>query len=79
MTAHLVAPLIGLALLATMTTACSATTSSASTAAAPAPASGEGSALAKESTDELARGELIGTGVGAAAGAIYVVKKRSSR
>ncbi len=75
MTAHVVAPLIGLALLATMTTACSATTTSASTA----PVTAEGSALARESTEALAKGELIGTGVGAAAGAIYVVKKRSPR
>ena len=43
---------------------------------------GEGSALAKETKDPkesnagLAKGELMGTGVGAAAGALYDVKKR---
>ena len=73
MPAHLITPMIGLTLLATVTTAACSTTTSVSAV------TGEGSALARDSTPELAKGELIGTGVGAAAGAIYVVKKRSSR
>ncbi len=68
MTAHLVTLIIGLTLLATGTTACSTTTGVAA-------ATGEGSALAKDTTTDLGKGELMGTGVGAAAGALYDVKK----
>ena len=69
MTAHLATPLIGLTLLATVSTACRTTTGVAAGTA-------EGSALAKDTQTELGKGELMGTGVGAAAGAIYDVKKR---
>jgi hypothetical protein len=76
MTAHLVTPIIGLTLLATVTTACSTTTSAtAATGDGPARTT-EGSALAKETNSSLPKGELMGTGVGAAAGAIYDVRKR---
>jgi hypothetical protein len=76
MTAHLVTPIIGLTLLATVTTACSTTTSAtAATADSPA-ARTEGSALAKQTNSGLPKGELMGTGVGAAAGALYDVRKR---
>ena len=76
MTAHLVTPIIGLTLLATVTTACSTTTgATAATGDGPA-VSTEVSALAKETNSNLPKGELMGTGVGAAAGAIYDVKKR---
>lgn len=69
MTAHLVTLIIGLALLATVTTSCSSTTDVAAT-------TGEGSALARDTQTDLGKGELMGTGVGAAAGAVYDVKKR---
>jgi hypothetical protein len=76
MTAHLATPIIGLTLLATVTTACSTTTgATAATGDAAAPTTA-GSALAKETNTGLPKGELMGTGVGAAAGAIYDVKKR---
>jgi hypothetical protein len=68
MTAHLVAPIVSLTLLGMVTTACSTGPGVAGT--------GEGSALARENNTELGKGELMGTGVGAASGAIYDVKKR---
>ena len=76
MTAHLVTPMIALTLLATVTTACS-TTTSATAATGDGPASRTAvSALAKETNTSLPKGELMGTGVGAAAGALYDVRKR---
>jgi hypothetical protein len=85
MTAYLVIPIVGLTLLATVTTACSTTnveTVAPATVGKGAVGASEGSALARETKDSkesnasLARGELMGTGVGAAAGALYDVKKR---
>jgi hypothetical protein len=85
MTAYLVTPIVGLALLATVTTACSSTnvdTVTPATTGKGAVGASEGSALAKDTQDpkesnaSLAKGELMGTGVGAAAGALYDVKKR---
>lgn len=76
MKAHLVTPIIGFTLLATVTTACS-TTTGATAATGDGPAVGtEGSALAKETHTGLPKGELMGTGVGAASGALYDVRKR---
>ena len=75
MTAHLATPIIGLTLLATVTTACSTTTAATSATGGSASPS-EGSALAKEDNSRLAKGEMMGTGVGAASGAIYDVRKR---
>jgi hypothetical protein len=69
MTASLVTPIIGLTLLATVTAACSTTTGATA-------GTGEVSALAKDGHTNLGKGELMGTGVGAAAGALYDVKKR---
>ena len=69
MTASLVTPIIGLTLLTAITVACS--TGTRVTAGI-----GEVSALAKDSHTNLGKGELMGTGVGAAAGALYDVKKR---
>jgi len=82
MTAYLVTPIVGLTLLATVTTACSSTNGPTATTGNGAATASEGSALAKETKDPkdsnagLAKGELMGTGVGAAAGALYDVKKR---
>jgi hypothetical protein len=70
MMAHRMTPIIGLTLIAAVTTACGTTTTSAT-----AP-SGEVSALARDSHTSLGKGELMGSGVGAAAGALYDVKKR---
>ena len=69
MTVSVVTPMIGLTLLAATTVACSTTTGATA-------GTGEVSALAKESHTNLGKGELMGTGVGAAAGALYDVKKR---
>lgn len=69
MMASLVTAIIGLTLLATVTGACSTTTGATAS-------TGEVSALAKDSHTDLRKGELMGTGVGAAAGALYDVKKR---
>jgi hypothetical protein len=69
MTAFLVTPIIGLTLLAAVTVACRTTTGATA-------GTGEVSALAKDSHTNLGKGELMGTGVGAAAGALYDVKKR---
>jgi hypothetical protein len=80
MRAYLVTPVIGLTLLGTVTTACSMTSGTAATGG-----TSEGSASpkapreakeAKEDNSRLPKGELMGTGVGAAAGAVYEVKKR---
>ena len=70
MTSHVAIPIIGLTLLAAVTTACGTTTTR--TAAA---SSGEVSALARDRNTGLGRGEMMGSGVGAAAGALYDVKK----
>ena len=75
MTAHLVPGIISLTLLAAVTAACT-TTSNTATAAT---ATGDGAALAKDGHADLGKGQLIGTGVGAAAGAVYDVRKRDSR
>lgn len=66
MTASVVTPIIGLTLLAAVTVGCSTATTGTT----------EVSALAKDSHMNLGKGELMGTGVGAAAGALYDVKKR---
>ena len=66
MTASVVTPIIGLTLLAAVTAGCRTTTTGTA----------EVSALAKDSHTNLGKGELMGTGVGAAAGALYDVKKR---
>ena len=71
MTAHLVTPIVSLTLLATVTTACTTTAGVTS-----ATTTDEGSALAKNSSANLGKGQLIGTGVGSAAGAVYDVRKR---
>jgi hypothetical protein len=85
MTAYLVTPIVGLTLLATVTTACSTTNGSTASTGNGAAGANEGSALAKETKETkdpkesnagLAKGELMGTGVGAAAGALYDVRKR---
>jgi len=76
MTAHLVTPLIGLTLLATVATACSTTTGATAATGDGPSGSADGSALAKETNTGLPKGELMGTGVGAAAGALYDVRKR---
>lgn len=73
MTDHLIAPIVSLTLLAAVTAACTVTDR---VATATTTATGEGSALAKESHADLAKGQLMGTGVGAAAGAVYDVRKR---
>jgi hypothetical protein len=75
MKAHLAPRMISLTLLAAVTTACTTTTGVATDATA----TGDGSALAKEGHADLGKGQLIGTGVGAAAGAVYDVRKRDSR
>jgi hypothetical protein len=73
MTAHLVPRIVSLTMLAAVTTACTTTAGVATVA------TGEGSALAKDAHADLGKGQLIGTGVGAAAGAVYDVRKRESR
>jgi hypothetical protein len=75
MMAHLVAPIVSLTLLAAVTTACTTTAGVATADTAP----GEGSALAKETNANLGKGQLMGTGVGSAAGAVYDVRKRDRR
>jgi hypothetical protein len=105
MTNHLVTPIVGLTLLAAVTTACASTdsvagvttvgtgatkgtattgtattgTGTTGTTTTGTAGTGEGSALAKESNAGLGKGQLMGTGVGAAAGAVYDVRKRDSR
>jgi hypothetical protein len=84
MRAYLVTPVIGLTLFATVTTACSMTNGTVATTGGTSEGSASPKAAkeareakqAKEDNSRLPKGELMGTGVGAAAGAVYDVKKR---
>jgi YMGG-like Gly-zipper len=68
LTRHMIAPLVGTALLAVALTGCGTMTGAAVGA-------GSGAAIGAGTGYGAGKGALIGTGVGAAAGAIYDITR----
>jgi YmgG-like glycine-zipper protein len=68
MVTRLLAPIVGLSMIVTMTTACGTVTGGAIGA-------GTGAAVAAGTGNNVGKGALIGAGVGAAGGAIYDITK----